>query len=436
MYVLYFGLWVTMFFFAKKFLKEDMSSILCATIFSTSHYMFYEIFGRAAIGEAVAIIFYLILLLGIYNMLHENYTKPWLFIIAFAGILFSHMTTLFFAGITLVLVVLFNCKKLFIDKKFWIKSSLVLMLFLIVGLYSIASFIEMYFADTYQISDPWIIPSNCSQYLINILGFTSANAIGPILPVLAIVLRIVISKCEDEDMKLINKFLIISLVLTVITSKLFPWKLFDGILGGIQFPWRLNFIITILLSIVVTFEIRILAKNKIETVKILVVFLAFVVLLYNNLRFMKFYDGRELLDYSNRGVFEWYPVVTEIEDFEDRNIYDNSQNVVAYERTEHTTDLNFDADGNDDYYIVPIVCYKGYEATLVDENGKTSNLVIKRCDNGMIKIFTNKQKGKVYLHYAGTTIQNVTFWISFMGTLVLIVGGATYAIVKKKREHN
>ena len=151
---------------------------------------------------------------------------------------------------------------------------------------------------------------------------------------------------------------------------------------------------------------------------------------------MKFYDGRELLDYSNRGVFEWYPVVTEIEDFEDRNIYDNSQNAVKYERTEHTTDLNFDADGNDDYYIVPIVCYKGYEATLIDENGKTLNLAIERCDNGMTKIFTNKQKGKVYLHYAGTTIQNVTFWISFMGTLVLIVGGATYAIVKKKRKHN
>ena len=441
-YVIYFAFWTVMYFLAKKYLCSDVWAILCATIFTTTNYMFYEIFGRAALGEAVAIIFYLVLLIGIYNLLFENYSKPWLLLVAFLGILFSHMTTLFFAIVTMLLVVLFNAKKLLGDKKFWIKSSLILGIFLIIGLYFIVSFIEMYFADNYSITHSEYskskIPSKFAQDFFDIIGVTPKFNIGVVL-IFAILLRLIIIKIKYEktEIKTIDKFLIISSILLFMVSKIFPWKLFDSILGTIQFPWRLNFIIAILLSIVVAWEIKIISKSHIKWASVFIGVMLILLLIDNScIVFKSKWQERELNSYSNKYFYEWYLFGTNVYDFKDRNIYDNSQNAVEYERKEHTTDLNFVADENDDYYIVPIVCYKGYEATLVDENGQTSNLVIERCDNGMIKIFTNKQKGKVYLHYAGTTIQNVTFWISFMGTLVLIVGGTTYAIVKKKRKHN
>ncbi len=432
LYVVYFAFWVAMYFLAKKYLKGDVLSILCATIFTASNYMYIEIFGRVALGEAIAIIFYIVLLIGIYNLLHENYSRPWLLVIAFAGILFSHMTTLFFAAVTLIIVVLANCKKLFRDKQFWIKSGLALGLFLIVGLYFIASFIELYFADTYYISKPWTSPSENMQGLADILRIDGEEAeygIGVIL-LFAIILRFIIIKMKGEknDFKIINKFLVIALILVLVTSKLFPWKFFDDILGVIQFPWRINFIISILLAIVISFEIKIISQNHIKWSLIAVVLMLVILLGTNNYTLLDKTNGIRELSVNENGKFEWYPVVTQIDDFKDRNIYDHAGNVIEYTREKYTTDIDFSVDGVGEYYIVPLVYFKGYTAVHVDEEGKRTNLAVSGHTNGMMVVKGNGKKGKVAIHYAGTPVQNVTFVISFVGTLASVVGAVVYAV--------
>jgi len=433
--VVYFALWFVMFLLAKKYLKLDVLAIISATIFTISNYMYVEVFYRAALGEAVAIIFFLVLLLGIYNLLHEDYSKPWLFLIAFAGILFSHMTTLFFAMVTLLLAVLFNCKKLFKDKKFWIKSVVVFGLFLLVGLYFILSFIEMYLADTYAIAKPWTTTSKNAQGLWQILGFTSPYGVGFTLPLVALSLRLVLFKLKNtkEDFRLLDKFLLISCILILITSKIFPWKLFDSLLGVIQFPWRLNFIISILLSLVIGLEINLLCRIHIKW-SVIVTIILFVSMFITNccINFMNTNPERDLSDYSP-GKYEWYPINTVINDFNNRNVYDSNGNPIVYVRDEHTTDVNFTANEDSEYYIVPIVYYKGYQATLVSEDGVKTNLAIESCENSMIKIKTNHENGKVYLHYAGTTIQNVSLWISLVSVFAIVVGSVTYTILQKKQ---
>ena len=141
---------------------------------------------------------------------------------------------------------------------------------------------------------------------------------------------------------------------------------------------------------------------------------------------------RDLSDYSP-GKYEWYPINTVINDFNNRNVYDSNGNPIVYVRDEHTTDVNFTANEDSEYYIVPIVYYKGYQATLVSEDGVKTNLAIENCENSMIKIKTNHENGKVYLHYAGTTIQNVSFWISLVSVFAIVVGSVTYTILQKKQ---
>lgn len=434
-YALYFLFWVAMFFFSKKYLKSNGLSVLCATIFTCSSYMYCEIFFRAAFGEAIGILFYFVLLIAIYNLLHEDYSKPWLFTIAFLGMLFSHMTTLIVATVTLVLVVLFNCKKLFCDKTFWIKSGIALAVFLVIGLYFIASFIELYFADTYYISTPWKIPSDFALSLAEILGILSKVGVG-IIVILAFFPRLFISRKNSEtkeDVKTIDRFLIISVILMFLISKIFPWKLFDSSLSFFQFPWRLNFIITILLSIAVCLEINILRKTKINYIKVaLVVYFCFS-LLSNS----KFYDPSMLpnefvSNYSEK--VEWHPVELVMEDFKDRNIYDNNGNAVEYSRKEYTTDITFVCDESCEYYIVPLTYYKGYTATLTTDQSEKENLEISCFENGMILVKTNGSNGKIFIHYSGTTTQTVTFWISFSSTILLSFGAITYVVVKKKKE--
>ncbi|MBO5229598.1 MAG: hypothetical protein J6B20_02275 [Clostridia bacterium] len=431
LYVVYFAFWVAMYFLAKKYLKGDVLSILCATIFTASNYMFVDVFYRVALGESIAVVFYLVLLLGIYNLLHENYSKPWLLVIAFVGILFSHMTTLFFAAVTLIIVVLVNCKKLFRDKQFWIKSGLALGLFLIVGLYFIASFIELYFADTYNIVNNTLNPNLTSSKRAFDFEeiFNSVFSVGSILWI-SVILRVIIIalKRTKDELKIIDKFLIIAIVLVFMTSKAFPWKIFDNSLGIIQFPWRLNFIISILLSIVLSLEIKIIYSCRFNWSIFVTVFVLLILLVNNNCVYLERTNTeRDLYTYYNRKV-EWYPVVTQIDDFKDRNIYDHAGNVIEYTRGKYTTDIDFSVDGVGEYYIVPLVYFKGYTAVHVDEDGKRTNLAVSGHTNGMMVVKGNGKKGKVAIHYAGTTVQKVSFVISFVGTLVSVVGAVVYAV--------
>ncbi len=432
LFLLQYTMGILMYFLANKYLKNDWLSIIIATMFCLSQYVFVDIFRRGAVGESISIIFFIVLFLAFYNMLYENYSKPWLYSIAYLGFLLSHFTSLFFGLIALIVVVLFNCKKLFTNKYFYIKSLLALGIFFVIGLYSILSFIEMYFADTYWLSNPWTLPSDNGCTIIDMIGIIFPYGLG-ICCFIPLVLRLFLfsKKYKNENKSQLDKFIITSLILMFISSNIFPWKWFDKVLGFVQFPWRVNVIATICLILSFGIEIKMLFNTKISLMYTLIPLFVFMVF-FNNLFLLGIAEDSSLtFPNTNHICFEFYPIEVESQNFEDRNIYNQDEISIQYTRRENSVETTFNSVSDDSYYIVPLVYYKGYSASIKYDNGVVEELNISKTDKAMIKVETLGKEGVVTLNYTGTPIQNVTFIISFVSSVVVLTMFITYYVLVK-----
>ena len=119
-------------------------------------------------------------------------------------------------------------------------------------------------------------------------------------------------------------------------------------------------------------------------------------------------------------------------DVDDTSLYDDKKNKVDYDREKYVSTITFDADNTSSCYEIPLIYYKGYSATII-ENGKTKSLKVMQADNGKVKVVTNGKTGKVKVWYSGTTIQNLTFPISVIGAVGFASFGI-YIFVKKKKQ--
>jgi len=435
-YIIYFSILIAMYFLAKKYLKNKIFSIICATIFSTSQYIFVDLFFRSAIGESLGIIFFIILLIGIYNMLYEDYSKPWILSIAFIGLFLCHMTMLIISAIVLIFIILFNFKKLLKSKKFYINSLIAFGLFLAICLYAIVSFAEMYFSDVYNVSYPWTYPSYNRLTFKELFGFKKVYSVG-IIFIVPFVLRLFLIKLNDykKEIKCIDKLIIISIVIIYLVTKYFPWEIFDYMFSFIQFPWRLLVIAELCISLAVAMELKILFKSK-RSINMVIsllmpIMLSIFCVVFNN----KYLFHNFKIDYNSLtttlSTFEWNPRGVVVDDYLDRNIYNSNGESISYEREEYTTKVTFCADSQSEYYVVPIIYYKGYSA-YIKQNDERIKLNVESDTNAMIKIHTKGLEGEVYLFYKGTILQNITFILSNINVMLISCYVIYHTYIKKK----
>ena len=431
------------YFLFKKITKDKFLSLICANLLLLSQYTFTDIFYRGAVGESLGVLFFIILFNGIYNMLYEDYSKPYLLSTAFLGMLFSHTTSLVFGIVTILIVILINAKKLK-DKKFWIKSIFAFSIFIVIGLYFIASCLEMYFSDKYLNSTQWAWPNNHKLSILEILG-KSPYGLGFIC-LFPFILRPFIKKNAENanELKLLNFLLIVCGALIFIISNLFPWHItfVSKALSFMQFPWRLNSINCIIIVLCISLELKLL-KNycklpiSLKGLKIIlsiscaVIFALFTIT--NNLNLYK-QRKQDATYYSANSfwLFELMPIKIVNADVDDTSLYDDKKNKVDYDREKYVSTITFDADNTSSYYEIPLIYYKGYSATII-EHGKTKSLKVMQADNGKVKVVTNGKTGKVKVWYSGTTIQNLTFPISVIGAVGFASFGI-YIFVKKKKQ--
>ncbi len=438
--MIYFLIAVTMFFLARKFFDRTWS-IICATIFTISQYIFVDVFFRGAVGEITAIIFMIILFIGIYNLLKENYSKPWLLLISFIGMLWSHMTSLIIAVVILVIFVLCNAKTLFKQKSFWLKSLFVFAIFVFVGAYQLFSFLEMYFADTYCISEGWAVISNYAYNLFDIF-FVRVYGMGYIM-FLPFLLRCFIRKDEEnsETIKFLNKLLIISGILILVISAAFPWGYFQNTpISMLQFPWRLNTIPTGMLSIALIIELQCLIQSKVKLKKCLfalvLCFIAVFCPIFNNLAL--FHYDRSYTEWDTPWevglIAEYAPLVLKHVNEEwwwNTDLLDEHNHTVEYERKPNTTNLTFVSDEENTYYDLPIIYYKGYSATITLDDGTSKKLKVVQSATGKSRIYTDGLVGTIQFKYTGTIVQTVCFYVSTL-SICGLVGWVVYLTIKKR----
>jgi hypothetical protein len=402
------------------------------------------IFVRGAIGELLAFIFIPITLLGLYELIYRDYKKWYLFTFGFVFILLSHLISTVLMAAFSIIIILINYKK-FLKEKERIKYLLISgIVGLLLGSFFIFPIIEQYLEKSIRIFVTGSVVTNLARSAVGVFKFIqpipysqktvflyNVGYTGYLLLLIPILVRI--KKSNNEDIKSFSKILyIMSIILMIMTTKLFPWQFFENYLSFIQFPWRLLLFVSSFMSLSLGIFLDNISDNKNShkniNIKFVLPFIIFVsivcVMAYSAVysfitpRFNKF---DEII-----GLGEYLPAEVEIGDAILSNpYYETNNDELVYSVNRKGKNINIEYsnnNGTDTYLEIPVFNYKGYAC----EGAK-----ITTGNKHRIKLLLNNEKGTIHVYYGMTKIQKDSYVVSGVSS-ILFIG---YLFINKKNKN-
>lgn len=274
------------FYSFNGILKNKNAALFATILYSMSPYRLINIYGRAAVGEYTAMIFLPLLALGLYRIFTDDiekdgYSRNWIIpVIAYTGIIESHILSCEMVGIFTIIICLVFVKKVFIKKRFLVLLKTVIFTILL-NLGFIVPLADYMIRKICIISEGAMTTSNIQQnglyparlftiflngdsmpysrkanYELGMQGEMGISAgIALIMCFLLFLYFMVIkSKKKNTSYKLGIFAWWVSAITLIMSLDIFPWDfmndLFGDLAGMIQFPWRLIGIGSVAMSIV------------------------------------------------------------------------------------------------------------------------------------------------------------------------------------------
>ncbi|WP_334331871.1 hypothetical protein [Companilactobacillus sp. HBUAS59544] len=312
-----------------------------------------------------------------------------------------------------------------------------LMALLLSAAYFLPMFEQLHHTQ-FKLTQPTVDIANRSLPILQVFKFSWHNYlhqqnIGLILILVAILIPITLIKVKNAA---VRDFAIIGEILLLMTTKLFPWSFFERTpLKIIQFPWRLDMLITILFAIyLVSAPLNFLKQNWQKAMLIIVVILLMVNSQFALIRhFPNQYDSYASFDhldsYSIGSGEEYLPKdasLQRLRQTSSKPVYSGSGKISHFYK--RGTKLEFDFQGMRNTKIVlPIIGYYGYSAK--ESLGNVSNLTMKK--DGLGQIIASG-KGKVIVDYYPTVVQQASRVISIFSLFGLCFDFIYKKIMKKR----
>ena len=434
------GLTLSVYLSSKYIIKNKYAALVSAILFLTSQTMITNVYVRTAVGETLATIFLPIVIAGLYNIIYDGFSKPWLIILGFTGLVYSHTITLVLAFGISVVVLLINFKKVFLHNS--ISAGKLIGKLCISAIISLLLSISYWLPFLEQMLDSkfGIAQFDISQWALKLYEVFSLERPGIGLPLLvfAIATLIICQKYLKKNVAL--QYILIGLVLTFLTTDLFCWSLFDGSwISKIQFPWRLMPMAVAFLAVGTGAGITNLLKNKYKTVILLSIYVFFCMFAINNL--CQISSNTIAISSSiihEKGAIgggaEWLPQNTDVSqlNFSDHVITSNGTILDIDEQHANTITFEYNVlqDVESEYFDIPLLYYKGYAAEIVTSDGTYNNLeVVKSPNNNVVRVLNpNLDSGIIYIKYSGTVIQYISYAINIATIAALVI----YFIFRKK----
>ena len=237
----------------KSMCRSRCSVILSVVLYTLMPYRFTNIFSRGDLGETLALIFWPLVLAGLYHIIMGERDKWYYLVIGFSGIFQSHILSVAFVAAFCVITVLVWCGKIVREKRY-IEIAKAAGMTLLLNMWYLIPFLYYYFGERLNTDilrwsgyfEQSINPSNLThsfspynkQYFS--LGLALLGCVG---------IGVIQTVCErdrkktDRDGYLIY-LLVMGCMLTYMITGYFPSKallanaLFENIATMIQFPWR------------------------------------------------------------------------------------------------------------------------------------------------------------------------------------------------------
>lgn len=424
---------ISIYYVLKSITKDKKISVIGTIIYMFSNYRIVDVFVRGALGEMLAFMIIPFVILGLYEIVYRDYKKWYIFSISFVLLLLAHLISTFLLALFVFIFILCNYKKLIEDKnriKYLMISGIV---GLLLGSFFLLPIIEQKLYGNISIFEgksvflpqkdivtfkDFLIPTN----------FFNKN-LGIVL-ILLLPIRFFIKKDkvkEKDLLKLADTFYILGIIAWIFTTKIFPWNVVGNSLSFIQFPWRLLIVTTPFLVFSYCIYFKYLDNKKLLKG---IYWFAVIVSVSEMLLYSVQYGYRKIqyntFPKNEIGTGEYLIYKTNVKDFDKikHDIVTNNSNMkIDYNKKGTKVTIKYSNNNKSNTYIeIPVFNYYGYKASGAKlENGK----------NNVIRLNIKDTEGTIKVSYKGTNIQKVSYIVSCITLLGLVV-----YIIKEKRNEN
>lgn len=430
------------YFSINKICKNQYAAIVTSILYTFSVYRLYDIYQRAALGEAIAMTFVPIVFLGLYYIISGNYKKNWYVIaIGFSLIIFSHAITSLLMFVTTIILLLIYAKRLVKEPKRIIYLVLATIVTVLLTATYIFPILEQVSAiDFYYKLRPIILP-HTRKLPLEFIGWNFISGLSypkniafcgvGILLTICILLRLFIkNKNKNPYLRSVDIGILIGLGYILATSVIFPWGRFPfTLLQSIQFPWRLFAFSTFFFAVAGGYYLSLLLKsNKQKYIGLTIVSILTILIVYNHCRNYKYLQSNFINRINDEPIADnfFHLIGAEYMPAKIPNgafINYRGDEVISIMNDLSTQISNFERNKNKisfdvsllkaDSLELPLTYYIGYKAVV---NNKT--VETKESNYGLVQIPVN-ESGKVEVWYEGTTVQRISWYISIISILVL-----------------
>lgn len=451
--------YLSMFICVRKISGSPVCGTIAAVVFSLSQYRLDNMFTRFALGEIQAYIFWPIIIYGLYDLIFEDFKKPYVIGIGITGMLLTHtVSTALALGLCVIYVLLFIKRLIKCPKKFLKLGITALIVAAITSFYWIP-LLEFMSACDLTVAHPRNAASQFAGDFINLfkdipLMYSDAG-MGIVIFMLCIprialcknspiYKSLKISETDKKRPKLLaaaDSFMIIGFLLCIAATDAAPWKILAHILDFLQYPYRLFALAAALIAIAAAIFIYCLTKftNSQKTGMVIVTILTVIyscihIQTIAPIHLDKLPDDH--FEYSENtfdiSYGEWLPWATQInigyaKTMTDKLVLSNGQGV-SFGRYNGYLEFILPDEGAD-YADVPFIWYKGY--TAADETGK--ELEISMSDIGFVRVDTSDAQGKIKVQYKITPLKILSYFITLAAIIVLIIMIIRKIILRKRK---
>lgn len=420
------------YYSANRIFKNKNISWTITILYGMSFYRLADIYERGAIGEVLAIAFLPLVLCGLYEIIFGENKKWWIICFGIFGIINSHVLSFAMTILLILTLCLLNSIRIFKDKKRLVTLVIAGVISILLILSFVMPYLEQSNSDKFNVDEKIYNGAFLQSYAVSLKELINNKfgegdfykGIGTIL----LILPMFIIKCKDKDNQTIfmKQLFALGLILLFISTSIFPWEPLCNKFNTIttlQFPYRLNIIVTLLFSFVGGYALCKIIGDKLELNKLIYILLILFTL--NLLSSLNTNAGNfteeTIINSAPVGNGEYKPYALKQKDTKVHNIA-NEEEIVF---TRVSSKMQFDYNNKVDEMIIhiPLSYYKGYVAYIEEENGNKTMLTLEeepKTKNVIVKNDTILN-GKITIEYKMTIIQKIGYAITYLTLIGLVI---------------
>lgn len=412
-----------------KVSRKYFNSLVFSFVYTLSTYRLHNMLFRHDLGEVGAFIFLPIAMLGIYEIFYGNRKKWWYLTLGMTAIIYSHAISPILVAILIVIIGLCQFKELKNHPKRLLSLAWATLCSLLLSAAYFLPLIEQLRHTKFILTQSKGLLPNGAPEFFNVGKWSLNNSvsepnIGIVLFIAAVVIALSFSKIKNKAVK---DFGLIGVLLLLCSTKVFPWVILNHTpLKVIQYPWRFDMLITLLLAIVVASDPLNFFNSKLAKGSLILFTLLFSISssyrLVNGapLQLVGQSEYNQLEPFSIGAGEEYLPQGTSLSELQRTShkpkIRAGKAKISNFKQ--YGTRLSFDFKNAHNAKIdVPIIAYYGFQST--QSEGKVSELRVDKNNNNLGQVTVNGS-GKVVVDYFETMTQKVARRISFLSFLIMI----------------